>query len=211
MFVDNKALVSSWESQVAKSPEVSGVMKSIFQFSLSRNLSLSLQYVPSRSNPADSPSRTLSDLDASLDTGPWHLVGSTFGPHTIDLMARPSNVKLDRSGRPLKFFSPFSMPTSSRNQCLFSSVVTQRKRLCVSTIHTYWPALEIPSVATMPFYNDCPRCLAQEILVAPPPASSYRCIEIGGGIIQFFFSLLKQASLLGNFGHFALLLFNKLT
>ena len=32
VFVDNKALVSSWESQVSKSPEVSDVMKSIFQF-----------------------------------------------------------------------------------------------------------------------------------------------------------------------------------
>ena len=82
-------------------------MKSIFQFSLSRNLSISLQYVPSQSNPADSPSRTLSDLDASLGIKPWNLVESTFGPHTIDLMALPSNVKLDRSGRPLRFFSPF--------------------------------------------------------------------------------------------------------
>ena len=107
--VDNKALVSSWESQVSKSSEVSDVMKSIFQFSLSRNLSISLQYVPSRSNLADSPSRTLSDLDASLGIKPWNLVDSTFGPHTIDLMALPSNVKLDRSGRPLKFFSPFHL------------------------------------------------------------------------------------------------------
>ena len=107
MFVDNKALVSSWESKVSRSPEVSDVIKSIFQFSLGRSLSLSLQYVPSRSNPADSPSRILSDLDASLDIGPWNVVDSTFGPHTIDLMALPANVKLDRSGRPLKFFSPF--------------------------------------------------------------------------------------------------------
>lgn len=107
VFVDNKPLVSSWENQVSRSPEVSNIMKSIFQFSLCRNLSISLQYVPSRSNPADAPSRTLSDLDASLDVRPWNLVESTFGPHTIDLMALPSNVKLDRSGRPLKFFSPF--------------------------------------------------------------------------------------------------------
>ena len=49
----------------------------------------------------------ISDLDASLDIGPWNVVDSSFGPHTIDLMAFPSNVKLDRSGRPLKFFSPF--------------------------------------------------------------------------------------------------------
>lgn len=107
VFVDNKALVSSWENQVSRSPEVSDIMKSIFQFSFSRNLSLSLQYVPSSSNPADSPSRVLSDLDASLDAQPWKLVESAFGPHTIDLMALPSNVKLDRSGHPLRFFSPF--------------------------------------------------------------------------------------------------------
>ena len=55
VFVHNKALVSSLESQVSKSPEVSDVMKSIFQFSLSRNLSISLQYVPSRITPADLP------------------------------------------------------------------------------------------------------------------------------------------------------------
>ena len=125
VFVDNKALVSSWESKVSRSPEVSDVMKSIFQFSLGRNLSLSLQYVPSRSNPADSPSRTLSDLDASLVIGPWNVVDSTFGPHTIDLMALLSNVKLDRSGRPLKFFSPFpcaqAQGTNVFSQALSSS------------------------------------------------------------------------------------------
>ena len=112
------------------------------------------------------------------------------------------------------------MRTSSTNQCLFPSVVVQRKRLCVSTIHTYWPALEIPDVATMPVYIDCSRCLAQEILVAPPAASGYRCIQIGskGGIIQFFYSPLKQAILLGNpdlfngiFGYFALLLLYSFT
>jgi len=121
--VDNKALVSSWESQVSKSPEVSDVMKSIFQFSLSRNLSILLQYVPSRSNPADSPSRTLSDLDASLDIKPWKLVDSTFGPHTIDLMALPSSVKLDRSGCPLKFFSPFPC-AQAQGTNVFSEVLS---------------------------------------------------------------------------------------
>lgn len=87
VFVDNKALVSSWESQVSKSPEVSDIMKSVFRFSLSRNLSLSLQYVPSRRNPADSPSCTLSDLDASLDIKPWNSVETSFRPHTINLKA----------------------------------------------------------------------------------------------------------------------------
>ena len=143
MFVGNKALVSSWENQVSKSPEVSGVMKSTFQFSLARNLSLSLQYVPSQSNPVDSPSCTLSDLDASLDSQPWKVVESTFGPHSIDLMALPSNVKLDRSGRPLKFFSPFPCVAGPRNQRLFSGVITRQKRPCVSIVDTYWPTVAL--------------------------------------------------------------------
>ena len=130
VFVDNKALVSSWENQVSKSPEVSGVMKSIFQFSLARNLSLSFQYVPSQSNPADSPSRTLSDLDASLDSQPWKLVDSTFGPHSIDLMALPSNVKLGRSGRPLKFFSPFPC-VQAQGTNVFSQVLSPNENAYV--------------------------------------------------------------------------------
>ena len=130
VFLDNKALVSSWESQVSKSPEVSDIMKSIFQFSLSRNLSLSLQYVPSRSNPADLPSRTLSDLDASLDVKPWNLVDSTFGPHTIDLTALPSNVKSDHSGRPLKFFSPFPC-VQAQGTNVFSQVLSSSENAFV--------------------------------------------------------------------------------
>ena len=105
-------------------------MKSIFQFSLSRNLSISLQYVPSRNNPADSPSRTRSDLDASLGTRPWNLVDSTFGPHIIDLMARPSNVKLDRSGRPLKFFSPFPC-VQAQGTNVFSQVLSSSENAFV--------------------------------------------------------------------------------
>ena len=105
-------------------------MKSIFQFSLARNLSLSFQYVPSQSNPADSPSRTLSDLDASLDSQPWKLVESTFGPHSIDLMALPSNVKLGRSGRPLKFFSPFPC-VQAQGTNVFSQVLSPNENAYV--------------------------------------------------------------------------------
>ena len=49
----------------------------------------------------------ISDLDASLVIGPWNLVGSNFGPHTIDLTALPSNTKLNSSRRALKFLSSF--------------------------------------------------------------------------------------------------------
>ena len=105
MSVDNKALGSSWE-EVSKSPEVSDVKKSILQFSPSRNLSLSLEYVPSRSNPADSASRTLSDLDALLDIVPWNCVDSSRVSN-YRFNDPCSNIMLDRLGCPLNFFSPF--------------------------------------------------------------------------------------------------------
>ena len=70
-------------------------------------------YVPSRDNPADAPSRGLSDLDCSLSLAAWHEVDTAFGPHTIDLMALPFNVQADRAGRPLRFFAPLPCPQAA--------------------------------------------------------------------------------------------------
>ena len=93
--------------QVSSSPHISSTLKALFHFCAKRNLGLSLYHIPSKENPADTPSRTLSDLDAMLSDPSWSLVDRTFGPHSIDLMALPSNVRHDRHGRPLRFFSPF--------------------------------------------------------------------------------------------------------
>jgi len=194
--------------QISKSPEVSDVKKSIFQFSLSRNLSISLQYVPSRNNPVDSPSRTLSDLYASLDIRPLNLVDSTFGPHTIDLMALPSNIKSDRSGCPLKFFSPFP--------CVqVQGTNVQRKRLCVSPFNLIGSLLKY--LASQP----CPFTMSRPENTGGPSSSVRLPLHSNWakrGIIQFFYSLLKQAFLLrksdhfnGIFGYFALLLLYNLT
>ena len=106
-FVDNKVLLASWENQLSRSQAISDVLKSLFEFSYARNLHLSLVYVPSKENPADGPSRVVSDLDCTLSPVAWQRVDSAFGPHTLDLMAIPCNVKCDRSGRPLRCFSPY--------------------------------------------------------------------------------------------------------
>ena len=106
-FVDNMALLHSWERQVSKSSAMSDILKDIFSFTLSRNLSLNLMYVPSKDNPPDAPSRSLSDLDCSLSPAAWLQVDKAFGPHTIDLMPLPFNVQNNRAGCPLRFFSPF--------------------------------------------------------------------------------------------------------
>ena len=112
-FVDNKSLLYSWERQVSKSSAISDILKDIFSFTMSRNLSLNLMYVPSKDNPADAPSRSLSDLDCSLSLAAWHQLDTASGPHTIDLMALPFNVQADRAGRPLRFFAPLPCPQAA--------------------------------------------------------------------------------------------------
>lgn len=106
VFVDSKVLVESREMQVSKSPCISTALKDIFRFCSTKNLGLSLSHIPSKDNPADAPSRTVSDLDTSLSDVSWNLVEQMFGPHSIDLLALPSNARRDRSGRLLRFFAP---------------------------------------------------------------------------------------------------------
>ena len=84
------------------------MLKSIFSFTVALNLSLNLMSVPFRKNLADTPFRGMSLLDCSLGPSALHQVDSAFGPHTIDLMALPFNVQVDRaSRRPLRFFPLF--------------------------------------------------------------------------------------------------------
>ena len=49
----------------------------------------------------------------------WHQVDSAFGPHTIDLMALPFNVQVDRASLPLRFFSLFPCARQIRIQMFF--------------------------------------------------------------------------------------------
>ena len=125
VFVDNKVLLDSWEKQISKSPIISDTLKDLFLFTMAHNLSLSLHYVPSHLNPADQPSRVLSDLDCTLSQDMWKRIDTTFGPHTIDLMALPSNVHHNRSGNPLPFFSPFPCPQSAGTNVFAQSIARQ--------------------------------------------------------------------------------------
>lgn len=92
---------------------------------MAHNLSLALHYVPSQLNAADPPSRVLSDLDCTLSADVWKLVDTTFGPHSIDLMALPSNVRYDRSGNPLRFFSPFPCVQSAGTNVFAQEIAPQ--------------------------------------------------------------------------------------
>ena len=120
VFSDSQVLIASWERQVSACEASSDILKGIFEVSSSKNLDINLSFVPSKENLADKPSRVMSDLDATLARDVWLRIDHSFGPHTIDLMALPSNVMQDRSGRPLRFFLPYSMQSGSRHKCLCS-------------------------------------------------------------------------------------------
>ena len=88
-------------------------IKSLFDLSLQLNIVLNLFFIPSESNSVDFPSRAYSDLDCSLSDATWALIDASFGPHTIGLMALPSNIRNSQDGRDLKFFSPLPFKDSS--------------------------------------------------------------------------------------------------
>ena len=109
-FVDSAALVACWRKDGSRNTRVNNALKEIFHLTLSANLQVSLHFVPSQQNPADSPSRIPSDRDCTLSPESWLIVQRAFGPHTIDLMATSANVQKDSSGRALPFFAPSPSP-----------------------------------------------------------------------------------------------------
>lgn len=77
------------------------------------NVDLHLVYVPSKDNPADEPSRSLSKTDSTLSPEIWKIIEHKFGPHSVDLMALDSNAMLTQDGKTLRHFTPFPTPGSS--------------------------------------------------------------------------------------------------
>ena len=104
---------SPGKSQGGKSKLLSNTLKELRKTALACNSNLFFQFFPSRSNPADSSSRQLSDKDCMLSEESWRPVEHHFGPHSIDLISLDSNTQVDFQGCPLKHFTPFFTPQSS--------------------------------------------------------------------------------------------------
>lgn len=89
---------------------LSSVAKHVFHLVTQKNLQLTMTYVPSQSNPADSFSRKLTQSEC------WRMVQEKFGGtrgHTLDLMSLDSNAQRDLSGSPLRHFTPYPTPGSA--------------------------------------------------------------------------------------------------
>lgn len=74
---------------------------------------MNLEYVPSKANLADEPSRLVDIQDTMLSRATWGTVEDLFGPHTVDLMACDSNVMEDTQGQPLRHFTRYPSPGSA--------------------------------------------------------------------------------------------------
>lgn len=105
--VDSLPLVRAWSNQGGKSKALSNVIQAIYETFLRFNIALSLVYVPSGDNPADTPSRALSDSDCMLSPRVWREVQRCWGPRSIDLMALDSNAPRDSLGVRLRHFTPW--------------------------------------------------------------------------------------------------------
>jgi hypothetical protein len=110
---DNQVLVKGWGSQGAKDPLMIKLLKSIFEVVSRHNCDLKIAYVPSKVNPADAASRSLSLADTRLSMVAWSKVESWFGPHSMDLMALDSNAMRGRDGNALPHFTPCPLPDSA--------------------------------------------------------------------------------------------------
>ena len=128
---------SSWESQVSRTSAPSQVLQCIFQLSFRLNVALKVCFVASALNPADLPSRALSDTDCKLSPLAWKLVQRSYGPHTLDLFALTSNVQCDQHGNPLRFFAPFPNPGCSGVN-VFTQTISPSEMLTPSHPSSSW-------------------------------------------------------------------------
>lgn len=90
VLTDSMAVLSVWQNQGGKDMALNCITKCIFSLTLKLNLELNLQFVPSKLNEADAPSRQISYADSMLDGKTWGIVEKVFVPHTVDLMASDS-------------------------------------------------------------------------------------------------------------------------
>ena len=162
LFVDNQAVISSWEKGGGKCSDLNSVLKSIFRVCQTGNIDLHMFYINTKLNPADFESRVVNLSDSTLSANTWRVVESKFGPHTIDLMATDSNAMHDQKGSPLPHFTPTYTPSSAGINvfaqniaaetnpyvfppfCLVSAVLNflmEQKPVCVTFVFPEFPPL----------------------------------------------------------------------
>lgn len=109
--------------------------------------------MPSALNPADLPSRALSDTDCKLSPLAWKVVQQSYGPHTLDLLALASNVQCDQHGNPLRFYEPFLDPGCSGVNVFTQTISASENSYAFPSFVLMGPLLKFLSpVSLLPHY-----------------------------------------------------------
>lgn len=177
-FVDNQALLHSWNRQGSRSQSLTAALKCLFETTMRLNIDLNVHFVPSTENPADAPSRRLNLQDSKLSPTLWHLVQNLYGNlkgHSIDLMARASNVQTDLVGNALPFFSESPLANSlgvnvfAQSPDLYSPEVFTNPYvfppIClIPHVFKYLNSLQLPYTMVIPDVR--PRCFWWPLLIS---------------------------------------------
>ena len=158
VHVDNQALIKAWENGGGKDLALVEIIKDLVKYLSQLNCDLKLLYVKSADNPADAPSRRISDSDARLTLSSWTLVEAWFGPHSFDLMALDSNCMTDREGRLLPHYTPWPLPESSGVK-VFSQHLTGKENYYV------FPPFNMVGVILSFLLHDCPKPLSVSLVI----------------------------------------------
>lgn len=113
---DNQTVIDIWMGRGSRSRALNAVAKRLFQLVTSRNIQLSMSYVPSGLNPADWFSRNLSKTESMLAPRCWERVQAEFGGfqgHNLDLMSLDVNSQCDKNGARLRHYTPYPTPGSA--------------------------------------------------------------------------------------------------
>lgn len=68
ILTDNKAVLFSWQNQGSKNRDLNCIMKQIFQYLFEQSIEMNLEYVSSKANLADEPSRLVGKHGEHLRT-----------------------------------------------------------------------------------------------------------------------------------------------
>ena len=131
---------------------------------LAQNISLCLQFVPSRLNQADAPSRVLSDKDCMLAPEPWKELENLFGRHTFDLMAFDSNAQIGCSSSPRPHFTPF--PTPGSRGLMFLLKMRPAKKTHMFFRHSSWSSSPFSRQGLVLVHHCGSKTVSSTILVA---------------------------------------------
>lgn len=113
IHTDSLVLKSALENDGCRNSSINNVLKVIFDCCRESNFSLDMHYVPSRQNPADFPSRKVSDMDCMLSKRAWEQIERLFWPHTFALISLDSNCQQDGADQCFPHFTPSATRSSS--------------------------------------------------------------------------------------------------